>query len=68
MNISVQSIITQHFLKNRLNDIGIVKRSTSLSGHLIKKAVLAALRYGGNFLKQLTYAHQTYELYPHQTN
>ena len=42
INISVQSMITQHFLKNLRNATGIVSRKISLSGHCIKKAVFAA--------------------------
>ena len=40
MKISLQSIITRHCLKNLRNDIGIVRHEVSLSGHLIKWALL----------------------------
>jgi len=42
IKISMQSIITQHFLKNFQKLIGIVARKISLSGHFIRGAVLTA--------------------------
>ena len=40
---SVQSIITQHFLKNCLKHEGMVSRRVSWSGHLIKWEVFATI-------------------------